>query len=54
MCFWTKSINAATTKQKIEHYNPCRSRELNAGPFALTEDTLPLHHRVNCEYRLYS
>ena len=25
--FWTKSKNATTTKRKIEHKNPCRSRE---------------------------
>ena len=52
MCFWTKSKNPTTTKQKIKHKNPCRSQELNLGPPALKADALPLHHRVNLEYRL--
>jgi len=36
--------------KKIKHKNPCRSRELNPGPLALTADALPLHHRVNRKY----
>jgi len=46
--FWTKGKNTTTTtKQKIKHKNPCRSRELNPGPLAPKADALPLHHRVN-------
>jgi len=47
--FWTKSKNTTTTKQKIKHKNPCRSRELNSGPLAPKADALTLHHRVNEE-----
>jgi len=46
-CFRTKSKNTTTTKQKIKHKNPCRSRELNPGPLAPKADALPLHHQVN-------
>jgi len=42
-----KSKNTTTTKQKIKHKNPCRSRGLNPGPLAPKADALPLHHRVN-------
>jgi len=52
MCFWTKSKNKTTTKQKIKHKNPCRSRELNPATLADKADALPLHHGVNWEYRL--
>jgi len=46
--FWTKSKNTTTTtKQKIKHKNPCRSRGLNPGTLAPKADALPLHHRVN-------
>jgi len=45
--FWTKSKNTTTTKQKIKHKNPWRSRGLNPGPHAPIADALPLHHRVN-------
>jgi len=45
--FWTKSKNTTTTKPKIKHKNPCRSRELNPGPLAPKADALSLHHRVN-------
>jgi len=45
--FTDKSKNKTTTKQKIKHKNPCRSRELNPGPLAPKADALPLHHRVN-------
>ena len=34
MCFGQKSRNTTTTKQKIKHKNPCRSRGLNPGPLA--------------------
>ena len=37
-----------TTKQKIKHKNPCRSRGLNPRPLAPKANALPLHHRVNC------
>jgi len=47
MCFWTKSKNTTTTKQKIKHKNPCQSRGLNPGALAPKADALPLHHRVN-------
>ena len=46
--FWTNKIkNTSTTKHKIKHKNPCRSRELNPGHLAPKADALPLHHRVN-------
>jgi len=38
--------------KKIKHKNPCRSREVNPGHLAPKGGALPLHHRVNCEYRL--
>jgi len=47
MCFWTKSKNTTTTKQKIKPKNPCWSRGLNPGPLAPKADALPLHHQVN-------
>jgi len=47
MCFGQKSKSTKTTKQKIKHKNPCRSRGLNPGPLAPKVDALPLHHRVN-------
>jgi len=40
MRFWTKSKNTTTTKQKLKHKNPCRSRELNPGPLAPTADAI--------------
>jgi len=43
MYFWTKIKNTTTTKQNLKHKNPCRSRELNAGPHAPEADALPLH-----------
>jgi len=49
--FWTKHKNTTTTKQKMKHKNPCRSRELIPGTLAPKADALPLHHRVNLEYR---
>jgi len=49
--FWRKSKNATTTKQNIKHKNPCRSRELNPGPLTPKAYALPLHRRVNLEYR---
>jgi len=52
MRFLQKNENPTTKKQKIKHKNPCRSRELNPVPHAPKADALPLHHRVNCEYRL--
>jgi len=52
MCLWTISKNTTITKQKIKHKNPCLSRELNPGHLALKADALPLHHRVNWEYRV--
>jgi len=42
-----KSKNTTTTKQKIKHKNPCRSRVLNRGHLAPKADALPLHHRAN-------
>jgi len=39
MCFWTKHKNTTTTKQKMKHKNPCRSRELNPEPLAPKADT---------------
>jgi len=53
MCLWTKSKNTTTTKQKFKPKKPCRSRELNPGSLAPKADALPLHHRVNGEYRLF-
>jgi len=43
-----KGKTTTTTQQKIKHKNPCQSRD-----FAPNADALPLHHRVNWEYRLY-
>ena len=54
MCFGQKSKNTTTIKQKIEHKNPCRNRKSNRGPLAPQMDALPLHHRVNWEYWLFS
>jgi len=45
--FMDKSKNTTTTKQKIKHKNPYRSRELNPEYVAPIADALPLHHRVN-------
>ena len=45
--FGRKSKNTTTTKENIEHKNPCRSLELNPGHLAHKADALPLHHRVN-------
>ena len=42
-----KSKNTITTKQKIKHKNPWRSRGLNPGTLAPKADAVPLHHRVN-------
>jgi len=36
--FWTKNNNITTTKQKIKHKNPCRSRGLNPGALAPKAD----------------
>jgi len=47
MCFGQKSKITTTTKQKIKHKNPCRSRGLNPGTLAPKADALPLQHRVN-------
>jgi len=33
-CFRQKNKNTKTTKQKVKHKNPCRSRELNPGHLA--------------------
>ena len=52
--FYKKNENPTTTKQKLKHKNSGRSRELHPGHLATKADALPLHHRVNCEYRLYS
>ena len=38
MCFGQKSKITTTTKQKIKHKNPCRSRGLNPGPLAPKAD----------------
>jgi len=46
------NTNTNTIKQKFKHKNPCGSRELNQEPIAPKADALPLHHRVNWEYRL--
>jgi len=43
--FGQKSKKTTTTKQKIKHKNPCRSRALNPGPLPKA-DALLLHHRV--------
>ena len=40
MCFGEKSKFTTTTKQKIKHKNPCRSRELNTGPLAPKADAV--------------
>ena len=50
--FMDKSKTTTKTKQKIKLKSPCLSRELNPGPIAAKADVLPLHHRVNWEYRL--
>jgi len=47
-----KESKNTTTKQKIQHKNPCRRREFNPGHLAPKADALPLHHRVNWDYRL--
>jgi len=36
--FGQKSKSITTTKQNIQHKNPCRSRELNPGIFASKAD----------------
>jgi len=50
--FDKKSKNSTTPKQTMKHKNPCRIRGLNMGPLAPKADALPLHHRVNLQYRL--
>jgi len=45
--FLDKKSKHPTTKQKIKHENPCRSRGLNPGPLAPKAYALPRHHRVN-------
>ena len=50
--FWTKSKSTTATKQTMKHKNPSRSRKLNPRLLAPKADTVPLHHRVNWEYRL--
>jgi len=50
VCLWTKSKNTTTTKQKIKHKKPCRSRKLNPETLAPKADALPLHYRVNWDY----
>jgi len=52
VCFLQKSKNTTTIKLLIKHKNPCGSRGLNPGGLAPKADALPLHHRVNEEYRL--
>jgi len=47
MCFGRKSKKTRTTKQKIKHKKPCRSRGLNQGTLAPKADALPLHYQVN-------
>ena len=37
-----KRKHTTTTKQKIKHKNPCRSRELNPGPLSPKADDVPL------------
>jgi len=51
MCFWTKKVK---TKQNIEHKNSCRRRELYAGPLASKADALPLQHRVNWQFLIFT
>jgi len=45
--FLDKKSKNTTTKQKIKHKNPCRSRGLNPGTLAPKADALPLHHQAN-------
>jgi len=54
-----KYTNTTTTKQIIEHLNPCHSRALNPGHLAHTADALPLRHppsqlRVTIEVKLFN
>ena len=44
---FAKSKNTTTTKQKIKHKNPCRSRESKPGPLAPKANALPLDHQIN-------
>jgi len=34
VCFWSKSKNTTTAKQKSKHTIPCQSQVLNWGPLA--------------------
>jgi len=52
MCFGQKVKTQQQQHKKIKHKNPYRSRGLNQGALAPKADALPLHHRVNWEYRL--
>ena len=47
LCDLDKNETDTTTKQKIKHKKPCRTRELNPGPLASKAHALPLHQRVN-------
>jgi len=49
---WTKSKKNTKNNKTEKNKNPCRSQELKPGHLAPKADALPLHHRVNREYRL--
>jgi len=50
MCFGQNSKN----NKSENHKNPCLNRESNPGHLTTQSNVIPLHHRVNGRYRLFS
>jgi len=46
-CFFLQKSKNTTTKHKLKHKNPCRSRKSNAGRLAPQSDALPLYQWCN-------
>jgi len=51
-CVFGQILKTQQQQLKKPHKNPCLSRGLNLGHLACKADALPLHQRVNREYRL--